>query len=90
MKSAYELAMERLEREHGPTKKLNDEQKAEIAAIDKKYEAQAAEARLNHDRKLAAVASAAEFEQLQEEFAAELARIDAGREREKEAVWNAE
>ena len=34
MKSAYELAMERLEKESGPSKKLTDEQKASIADIE--------------------------------------------------------
>ena len=42
MKSAYELAMERLEKEKGPAKKLNDDQRAEIAEIENKYEADAA------------------------------------------------
>ena len=37
MKSAYELAMERLAEAGGPTKTLTDEQKARIADIEKKY-----------------------------------------------------
>ncbi|MDF1738944.1 MAG: hypothetical protein P1U86_07280 [Verrucomicrobiales bacterium] len=42
MKSAYELAMERLE-ESSPQAKISDEQKAEIAAIDEKFRAKMAE-----------------------------------------------
>ena len=33
MKSAYELAMERMEAASGPTKRLSDEDKAKIAAM---------------------------------------------------------
>ena len=42
MKSAYELAMERLEKD-APQAALTDEQKAEIAEIDQKYKAKLAE-----------------------------------------------
>ncbi len=42
MKSAYELAMERLE-ESSPQAKVSDEKKAEIAAVDEKFRAKIAE-----------------------------------------------
>ena len=42
MKSAYELAMERLEKKE-PTKKLNDEQKTRIAEINSLYGSKIAE-----------------------------------------------
>ena len=42
MKSAYELAMERLEKKE-PTKKLTDKQKAEIAEINSLYGSKIAE-----------------------------------------------
>lgn len=42
MKSAYELAMERLE-ESAPQVKISDEKKAEIAAVDEKFKAKIAE-----------------------------------------------
>ena len=45
MKSAYELAMERLEKS-APTVKLTDAQKAQIAEIDSTYKAQIAEKEL--------------------------------------------
>ena len=38
MKTAYELAMERMEKESGATKKLTNEQRARIATIEKKYD----------------------------------------------------
>ena len=42
MKSAYELAMERLEK-NAPTVNLSEEQKAQIAEIDSSYKARIAE-----------------------------------------------
>lgn len=42
MKSAYELAMERLNRA-APIKKLNDEQKRQLAELDSRYAAKLAE-----------------------------------------------
>lgn len=42
MKSAYELAMERLE-EREPQAKITDEQREQIAAIDEKFRAKIAE-----------------------------------------------
>lgn len=42
MKSAYELAMERLA-DSEPQTKLSDEQKAELGAVDDKYKAKIAE-----------------------------------------------
>ena len=45
MKSAYELAMERLEKS-APTVTLTDEQKAQIAEIDSTYKARIAEKEL--------------------------------------------
>lgn len=87
MKSAYELAMERLNREQGPSRKLTDEQKERISAIENKYEADVAETKLSYQEKLAAVASPAEAATLQEELATSLASLEAKRDRLKEEVW---
>jgi len=88
MKSAYELAMERLERESGPTKKLTDEQKTQIAEIEKRYEAKMAEHRLASEAKLRGAANAEEYEKAQAELAQGLADLEAKRDDEKNAVWN--
>lgn len=88
MKSAYELAMERLEKEQGPARKLTDEERARIAEIDRKYEGQLAETKLAFDAKQSAAASPAELEAVQKELADQLAYIEANREKEKNAVWN--
>ncbi len=87
MKSAFELAMERLEKDSGPTRKLTDGQKARIAEIDKKYDAKAAEARLDYDNCLAS-APPSEMESVRNKLAEALASIEDSRERDKERVWN--
>ena len=87
MKSAYELAMERLERTSGPTRKLTDAQKAAIAALEQKYEAKLAETRLSFEGKMNAAQSAPEFAELKADLAREVERLEGKRDAEKEAVW---
>jgi hypothetical protein len=87
MKSAYEKAMERLERESGPTRKLNDDQKARIAEIDKKYDAQAAELRLSFENRLMTATTQAEADAIQQELAGGLSSVESNRQQAKEAVW---
>lgn len=50
MKTAYELAMERLEKESPSQPKLTEEQKQEIAEIDNQYQAKIAEAKILADQ----------------------------------------
>lgn len=88
MKSAYEKAMERLERESGPTRKLSDEQKARIAEIDRKCDALAAEKRLSFDSRVVTATTQAEFDGIQLDLANELAGVESRRQQEKKAVWN--
>ena len=88
MKSAYELAMERLEKESGPGKKLNDSQKARIAEIEKKYDAKVAEYKLDFDSKYQALRDVTELESLKSETANKISDIEDSREKEKEEVWN--
>ncbi len=89
MKSAYELAMERLERDTGPSKKLTDEQKAQIAEIDNAYEARIAEQRLQYESKLSSATSMEEIESLRAEMADAIASLEAERDAKKDAIWNA-
>lgn len=88
MKSAYELAMERLRAESGPDKALSDEQKARIADIEKKYQAKVAEAKLNYDNRYAKAATVEEAENARAELASELKTLEERRDREKEEVRN--
>ncbi len=89
MKSAYELAMERLEREQGPSRKLTDEQKAAIGEIESKYQARVAETRLGYESRIAAAESYEQLNQLRTEMAGELQRLESKFEEDKAAVWNA-
>jgi hypothetical protein len=88
MKSAYEKAMERLERESGPLQTLTDEQKARIAEIDRKYDALIAEKRLAFESGATHTSSPGEHDKMQTELAGAIADLEARREREKEAIWN--
>ena len=90
MKSAYELAMERLDKASGPTRKLTDGQKTKIADIEKIYEAKIAETRMSHETQLRGAASMEEWNALQAKLAEKVADFEARREREKDAVWAAE
>jgi hypothetical protein len=88
MKSAYELAMERLNKERGPERKLTDEQKAALAEIDRKYEAKIAEARLGGTGRLSGAQSYEELATMQGQNAHEIRSLEERRDREKEAIWN--
>ncbi|NIA12891.1 MAG: hypothetical protein GWP08_02330 [Nitrospiraceae bacterium] len=90
MKSAYELAMERLEKASGPTKKLTEEQRAAIADIEKVYEAKIAELKLSHEARLQGAATQEEFDALQAELAEKIRGFEERRDHEKEAIWNAD
>jgi hypothetical protein len=89
MKSAYELALERLEKARGPTKKLSDEQKARIAEIEKVYEAKIAELRLTYESRFRGAETGDELDKLQTELSGGLRSLEERREREKEAIWSA-
>lgn len=65
MKSAYELAMERLEKE-SPTQELSDDQKTELSEISKVYEAKIADKELFLNREIAKAEEAGEFEQIEQ------------------------
>ena len=61
MKSAFELAMERLEKE-SPTQELTEDQKAKLSELSKVYEAKIADKELFLNREIAKAEEAGEFE----------------------------
>ena len=65
MKSAFELAMERLEKE-SPTQELTEDQKAKLSELSKVYEAKIADKELFLDREIAKAEEAGEFEQIEQ------------------------
>lgn len=65
MKSAFELAMERLEKE-SPTQELTEEQKAKLSELSKVYEAKIADKELFLNGEIAKAEAAGEFDQTEQ------------------------
>jgi cysteinyl-tRNA synthetase len=89
MKSAYELAMERLAQADPDSKPLSAEQKARLAEIDRVYQGKVAEREIFLKQKLDAALAAQQFDeadQIRKQIAGEKARLDEEREAEKERV----
>ncbi|MBD5778975.1 hypothetical protein IEN85_05680 [Pelagicoccus sp. NFK12] len=89
MKSAYELAMERLAAKDGDRKVVTEEQKAKLAEIDEKYRAKIAEREVFLTPKLAAAEASgnlSEAADLRKQIAHERARLEEEREAKKDAV----
>ncbi|HTY88736.1 MAG TPA: hypothetical protein VMB80_14810 [Candidatus Acidoferrum sp.] len=88
MKTAYELAMERLNRA-APAIKLTAEQKRQLAELDAKYAAKIAEREIglrDEIRKVAAQGDAEKVETLQQRLVAERKSLQAELEEKKEAI----
>lgn len=92
MKSAYELAMERLAAKDGEQTPLSEEQKRQLAEIDEKYKAKIAEREVFLAPKLAeaeASGNLTEAEDLRKQLVNERARLEEEREEKKDDVRNA-
>ena len=90
MKSAYELAMERLQK-GAPVVPLTDTQRAEIVEIDSTYKAKIAEKELLLKDQIKKEIQAGHFnevEPLQQQLATELRRLQEECESRKEKVRN--
>lgn len=88
MKSAYELAMERLGKT-SPGRTLTNAQKAELAELDSIYKAKLAQAELSFRDDLNAAEAAGDFEKaekIREQFSAERAKIESDRQEKKDRV----
>ena len=88
MKSAYELAMERLEKS-APTVKLNDEQKAEISDLDNRFKAKIAEKEVFLEGLIAkakVTGDLSALNELQEQLTREVAMLERDCEAAKEKV----
>ncbi len=88
MKSAYELAMERLQKQ-SPAGKLTAAQKEQIAELDSLYKAKRAEKELFLKGEIAKAQASGDYEaidQLQQQLARELKRLDEDCEEKKEKV----
>ena len=88
MKSAYELAMERLAKE-SPQESITDQQKQDIAEIENKYSSKIAEREVFLKSKIQEAISTGEFEeaqQLEEELSREIRSLKSSSESEKNTV----
>ena len=83
MKSAYELAMERL---GGESDELTTEQKEAIAEIDSRMKAKVAETEIMFDQQLATEADPAKAALIQQTRQQQIAKIKGDAEAEKEHV----
>lgn len=88
MKSAYELAMSRLEKS-SPTLTLSEDQKRAIAEVDSEINAKIAEKRLFLDGQMEK-ADPSEKEEIRRQLASELQRLEEKREREKDKIRSAQ
>jgi hypothetical protein len=88
MKSAYELAMERLQK-NAPSVPLTEAQRAELAEVDALYKSKMAEKELmlkDQIRKEEAAANAPEVEKLRHQLSSELRRLQEECEAKKEKI----
>jgi hypothetical protein len=88
MKSAYDLAMERLEKQ-SPTVKLTEEQRSQLADVDSLYKSRIAEKELLLNdliRREQAAGKISEVESLQKQLASEIRRLSEECESKKERI----
>jgi hypothetical protein len=91
MKSAYELAMERLNKS-SPTVKMTDEKKKQLAELDSKYAAKIAEREIFLKDNLAAAQAKGDWEamkQLEKQMVSERKSLNAELEEKKNKIRSA-
>ncbi len=86
MKSAFELAMEKFGGDEPQGSPLTDEQKRQLAEVDRKYEAKIAHAKLTAREKKPFLESREEEQQLDRDLALEIQTCQEQRERAKEEL----
>lgn len=89
MKSAYELAMERLDRSEPAARPLTPEQKQRLAEIDRVYQGKVAEREIFLRQQLDTALGAQQWDEadkLKKQIAQEKARLEEERDAEKERV----
>lgn len=86
MKSAYELAMSRLEKSN-PTRALSDGQRKALAEVDSEHDARIAERRIFLEGEMAkATGDEHALAELRRQLAGEIALIEEKRESKKEKI----
>ena len=87
MKSAYELAMSRLEKE-SPSKPVDEATRAALAEADSEYTAKIAERKIFLEGELAKTSDPSEAAALRRQISTEIARLEDQRESKKERIRN--
>jgi hypothetical protein len=88
MKTAYELAMERLNKS-APAHKLSDAQKKELAELDSKYAAKIAEREIALNAEIAKATDREEQRTLREHLATDRRKLQSELEDKKERIRQA-
>ncbi|QXD32580.1 hypothetical protein [Candidatus Pelagisphaera phototrophica] len=91
MKSAYELAMERLQESDPDKQQVTDEMRKALAAVDEKFDAKVAERKIFLTQKLATATAnqdLQEVELIQKQISNEKARLEEERETAKDKIRN--
>ena len=91
MKSAYELAMERLQESDPDKQQVTDEMRKALAAVDEKFDAKVAERKIFLTQKLATATTnqdLQEVELIQKQISNEKARLEEERENAKDKIRN--
>jgi len=89
MKSSYELAMERLNKQHGKVAALTDKQKATLAEIEQRSRAKVAETEILYRDRIKDAGASGKFDEiakLDAEMKMEITRIRDRAESEKDSV----
>jgi hypothetical protein len=89
MKSAYELAMERLNKSGPPPAKLTGEQKTQLAELDSVYSAKIAEREIFVKSELAKAAAKGDYEamaQIEKQLTSDRKSLQAELEEKKERI----
>jgi len=89
MKSAYDLAMERLAKSDPSSGPLTAEQKAKLAEVDKVYKGKLAEREIFLKKQVSDAMAAQKFEEIEkirEQMGSERLRLDEEREQEKDKL----
>jgi hypothetical protein len=93
MKTAYELAMERLKKKDEDagiqTRPISDAQKAQIAEIRNFYEAKIAEGRVLYESKMRLSVDPGERDTLEREFRHDRERLESERDRKIQKIRDA-
>jgi len=88
MKSAYDLAMERLEKQ-SPTHKITEQQKREIAEVDSQYKAKIAERELFLKSQIKSARESGRYEEaesIEKQLGIEIRRLNEDCEEKKEKI----